>query len=456
MDGDAPSRGTVAEMCRGVMSPDFSIAMNALVELRTRVSSAPPPIDEVLAVPGCVARIIQFLSASDNTNLQYEALWVLTNLCSGTDTNQTLKVVELGALPQVISLLSSPNARVCEQAIWALGNIVGTSTELRNAILELGYIPAVVNAMHTFQNSDSLLKIAIWAFSVGCRGKPPPPDKYFIPTPTFDIFPTLVAFLRSSDLDIIYDTIWSLCYLTEITDFSKHITASGICSNIVIFLDLVYPKVHPVALRTLGNIVLGSDTETQVVVDAGVLPKLLPLLNSPDKPTRREACWLLSNIAAGTSGQICSIAAEPGLFEQVIALTSSSESLDIRKEAAWVVCNAVSGGSTELIKRLFNRGALREIVELLDTLDCTDKDLGLLATALRLLETATSIDAREASDVFTLRLINDGVIAKLRRIQRDTKNKSLAGLASKLLLLLDKDKDIEKSTGPSGDSMDIE
>ena len=38
-------------------------------------------------------------------------------------------------LPKFVKLLRSPNQDVCEQAVWALGNIAGDSPELRDTVL---------------------------------------------------------------------------------------------------------------------------------------------------------------------------------------------------------------------------------------------------------------------------------------------------------------------------------
>ncbi|KAH3744191.1 importin alpha [Pelomyxa schiedti] len=298
--------------------------------------------------------------------------------------------------------------------------------------------------MQTFQNNISLLKIASWAFINACRGTPPPAGRYFIPTQSCDIFPTLAALFQASDMELVINASWSLSHLTDIVDFSKYVIAGGMCAHLMRALEVgcLSPLQHGdinmlfPSIRAVGTIATGSDTETQAVIDAGVLPRILPLLNNPKKSVRREACWLLSNIAAGTREQVRLIAVERGIFERVIELLDSSQPMEVREEAAFVVCNAATKGSDDVTNVLFKQGALHAIVDLLGCFKYEQANTKLLPEILEALTTAMRLG--NSSNHFQQLLINCGTLTTLRIIQKNTTNTEAMPLARKLIAQLRK------------------
>ena len=74
---------------------------------------------------GAVPLLINLLKREDDPKVQFEAAWALSNIASGCSV-ETQVVVDAGAVPLVIMLLSSPDADVREKAICFLGNVVRT------------------------------------------------------------------------------------------------------------------------------------------------------------------------------------------------------------------------------------------------------------------------------------------------------------------------------------------
>ena len=64
---------------------------------------------------------------------------------------------------------------------------------------------------------------------------------------------------------------------------------TGIVGLIIELLDKESNIVTP-ALRTVGNIVSGSDEQTQAIIDAGVMSCMQSLLNHSKRMVYKKAC----------------------------------------------------------------------------------------------------------------------------------------------------------------------
>lgn len=405
MTGAKPTSADIPNLCAQLQSQDQEAQLNAIKSFRRLLSvEKNPPVQDCLNA-GAISLFITYLQRFDCPELQFEAAWALTNIAS---TEHTALVAQLGGVPHLVKLLTSNMPDVREQCAWCLGNIAGDGPELRDLVLGCGALaPLIANIAEPA--SLSLLRNCTWSLSNFCRGKPQPTIESILPA----VQALSMLLKATSDVETMADIAWALSYVSDgSNERIESVVSQGVVPNLIQLLSSNRPELIIPALRTLGNIVTGSDSQTQAVLDAdAALESIVHVLGHSKKNIRKESCWLLSNIAAGNKNQISQLANTPGLLRAVLNQLSESSEWDVRKEASWVICNVASGGTKEHIMRLVENGALQPLCDLLSV-----GEARVLLLALEALENI--LKAGENSNVDFVQLIDeaDG-ISKLEFLQ---------------------------------------
>uniref|UniRef100_A0A665U9N7 Importin subunit alpha n=1 Tax=Echeneis naucrates TaxID=173247 RepID=A0A665U9N7_ECHNA len=298
VDGDFRSQNTSLEaIVQNATSDNQGVQLSAVQAARKLLSSdRNPPIDDLIK-SGILPILVHCLDRDDNPSLQFEAAWALTNIASGT-SEQTQAVVQSSAVPLFLRLLHSPHQNVCEQAVWALGNIIGDGPQCRDYVISMG----VVKPLLSFISPSipiTFLRNVTWVMVNLCRHKDPPPPMETIQ----EILPALCVLIHHTDVSILVDTVWALSYLTDAgNEQIQMVIDSGIVPHLVPLLS--HQEVKTAALRAVGNIVTGTDEQTQVVLNCDALSHFPALLTHPKEKINKEAVWFLSNITAGNQQQV--------------------------------------------------------------------------------------------------------------------------------------------------------
>ncbi|KAG8145707.1 hypothetical protein E2320_012202 [Naja naja] len=147
-----------------IQSDDLFLQLKATQAVRKMLSKQKnPPVNQVIE-SGIIPKLVEFLYYHDTPNLQFESAWALTNVASGT-SEQTKAVIDANGIQGLVDLLSSPHIYICEQSVWALGNIADKdiisdtcwamcyltdgSNHRIQVVVETGVLPRLVELLFT-------------------------------------------------------------------------------------------------------------------------------------------------------------------------------------------------------------------------------------------------------------------------------------------------------------------
>lgn len=368
-------------------------------------------------------------------------------------SSQHLLLRHADAIPTLISLLSSPSKEVYEQAMWILGSIAAgdspggsssggsssnspldnreKSVSARDVILAAGVINQLLRCLELHPKNIALQRIGSWTlsnlvdgiFQQSSHSKTGNKSNDYSSADEIEmsiLLPVLKRLLNTTDSETLSYTCWTLSHLCD--GPSSHIAAvvttrdttkappGGLVPRLVELL--VHPswRVTKPALRTIGNIVCaecsddshgGTTDYTEVILDCGAVPRLKELVTHSNREIQKEACWTLSNIAAGTVEQIQAVIDSGAIRPLVEIVQDKKTDQEVRSEACWVVLNATSCGSDPQIEVLVDEGCVAVLGVLLS-------EASMVMMALEGLERVLQVE--EAREIVRREQIESGEI----------------------------------------------
>ncbi|KAF3442880.1 hypothetical protein FNV43_RR16798 [Rhamnella rubrinervis] len=389
--------------------------VTALRELRCLLSRSEFPPAEAAFKAGAVPILVQCLSFGSPDEQLLEAAWCLTNIAAGKpDETKAL----LPALPLLIAHIGEKSSLpVAEQCAWALGNVAGEGEELRNVLLSQGALPSLARMM--LPNKGSTVRTAAWALSNLIKG---PDSKAATDLIRVDgVLDAIIRHLRKADDELATEVAWVVVYLSALSNVATSMLVKSDVLQLLVerlatsnSLQLLIP-----VLRSLGNLVAGDLHTTNAILVPGheitdnVVGVLVKCLKSEHRVLKKEAAWVLSNIAAGSVEHkqlIYSSDAVP-LMLRLLSIAP----FDIRKEVAYVLgnlCVAPADGDgrpnlmLDHLISLVRKGCLAGFTDLVRSADTEAAKLGLQFMELvlrgmpngegaKLVEQVDGIDAME-------------------------------------------------------------
>lgn len=154
---------------------------------------------------------------------------------------------------------------------------------------------------------------------------------------------------------------------------------------------------------------------TQQVVDSGALDIFPKLLGHPNSLVRKEICWMISNIAAGTLLQLETLVSK-GYLKTMNQILKHEES-GIKYEAIWSICNFTLIEKRELIESIFKDGIVDAICYIIKFKQARFIAVGLEALCNLLKFGKTIFLNQDGSNPVEIELEKNGMFDILEQLQ---------------------------------------
>lgn len=340
-----------------------SEALKALCEL---TSCDDPHLDVLHKMR--VVQVLQKILTGSLPQDQYNALWCLTNLASGThETTAPL----LPVLPYVVELLAPTNPQLADQAAWFLGNIAGDCSECRAKVAACGASDKLITLLKLDGPSELLVTLGFTLCNL-LRGN----EKTLKSMMSKGLLALVLRLLTPvQPMEVVIEMSWVLTYITAFADeFKAGVLAMG-GSDLVAQL-LAHGNNKPLLLvpllRTVGNLANGPEVIVFKLLETkGLLQYLWNMLGTNDVSVLKELCWALGSIAAGPPQ--ASLVLVKSKFIPPLAALFNGSYIAVRKEVGFLflsMCSALRQSPCPIFDILANTpGVMSSFIEFINLPD---------------------------------------------------------------------------------------
>jgi hypothetical protein len=323
------------------------------------------------------SKILEFVNPRFPVEIQFEALWIMTNVVDPSKYVRT--AVEVGLVDRCIVMLQSEVDDIKNQALWTIANIAGEGVEYRDLVIKKGILTQI-KAISSAECSDALYSTLVWLLSNLCRYPDIHPS---LKTKAFCQY--LCTFIVSDRDDILIDATTAIQKMT-MSDGSTEVIDLMMTSTVI--LRIITLMCHPHfeismnSIKILGNITYGDSEYSQLFFKHGIMSPIMMLLDVHNPKIHKELCLLISNLAVDDHNQFF---AKPGVIERLVHF-SKKGLYPVRYEATFALSNLFLYATKEQVEVLLKLKALAPLCEMIspDHRELTSAIIGTVSRLLRL------------------------------------------------------------------------
>ncbi|KAG8924035.1 Importin alpha subunit (Karyopherin alpha subunit) (Serine-rich RNA polymerase I suppressor protein) [Tulasnella sp. 417] len=371
--------------------------------LRSKTLSADILLQAVVD-SGLLPNVINMLSSPDAA-LGSEASSIILNITLGT-SQQTSAAVSAGAIPKLVAASACEVEAVAHNALLALGNIAGDSEELRNTLLEKrAYRPALEILADPSKHSAKVVDASAWMME-SCAAPGTLVKYQSILTCIREAIPILCKFIQQKNkpkpLAAVVKALRHMCFSSKAFNM---IFDGGIVPRLVQFCTSKNDGLREGALLLMVRLASGGEMLLQSLLDNDVIQSLQICITNYAQ-SRRPGCLIASSIAKATPLRAEALVESSVLPLLTRIVADQEEELKARNEAMTALFYLAQKGAIN--HRFFNLLVEADCVEACcGALGCTD--WGIIPKAVETIESLIHTRWSGAEDARERLKDSDGV-----------------------------------------------
>ncbi|KAJ6254852.1 importin subunit alpha-4 [Anaeramoeba flamelloides] len=201
----------------------------------------------------------------------------------------------------------------------------------------------------------------LWCFSCFLSKRPLPDFNDYK-----EFLPYVYKSIYKKDEDILIDTFNILASITTDKENIQIIIDSADISHSINLLSHKSHGVQSAVVKLIGNIVSGTDEQTDYVIKLSVLPGLVSLLSNEKSFLRRQACWVCSNI-------LCQRVHIPTVSDygiiKILQDIIKNDFFDVKREAIFCFSKIFTLSEPEFIMKITTKKLIKRLIQFFDIAD---------------------------------------------------------------------------------------
>jgi hypothetical protein len=254
------------------------------------------------------------------------------------------------AMSRIHDLLESSSTGIKEKSLSLIGILAAKAVSARDTFLRMGTLARVISIINDGHSNQKTVRIALNTMASLCSGRPGPSFAL-----VSDAIATAEAHTRFLDLETQENAFRALSHLSDGYDDAPKLMMLklGLHNRLLHVLQTSNEReLLMLALRTTGNLFLGSEKVCHQALQTGLLDRLSALVAN-DKPSRirKEALWVCSNILDSGSAYIHS-AMSRGLLSAILNWANDTKAAIRHQVNCCIACAMAGAASSSQMERL--------------------------------------------------------------------------------------------------------